>query len=363
MQQWMKEVNVDVTCLQSKANVFYFSDFYTDPHERLVALFLFQDETQIPLMVCPSMEVNQARDTGFKGEVIGYHDHEDPWQLVKKAIESRGIGVKKVGVEKQEMSLARAEQLSEVFAGVDIVRADEQVHALRKVKSENEIDALRKAAKLADYGVQIGIESLELGKTEVEVLADIEAALKKKNVVGMSFSTMVLFGEKTSDPHGNPGNRRLQRGDFVLFDLGVIIDGYCSDITRTVVYGEANEKQREVYETVLRAQNETLARCQAGTQIGELDKTARKLIEGAGYGQYFPHRIGHGLGIDVHEAPSMHEHNKETLVDGMAFTIEPGIYHPEIGGVRIEDDVVIENGNAVCLTNFPKELQIINESD
>lgn len=170
---------------------------------------------------------------------------------------------------------------------------------------------------------------------------------------------MVLFGEKSGEPHGNPGQAALKKGDFVLFDLGVIVDGYCSDITRTFIYQEASEKQKDIYQTVLNAEMAALEMSKPGVRIGDLDLKARGLITEAGYGEYFPHRLGHGLGVSVHEFPSMSQANDDLLQEGMVYTIEPGIYVPGVGGVRIEDDVLITADGSVTLTNYPKELTII----
>lgn len=175
----------------------------------------------------------------------------------------------------------------------------------------------------------------------------------------MSFSTMVLTGAKTADPHGSPGLTEIMPGDFVLFDLGVVLDGYCSDITRTVAFKKINDEQRRIYETVLGAQHAALAICNAGTRIGDIDQAARNFITNAGYGEYFPHRIGHGLGIDVHEFPSMSENNNDLLQEGTVFTVEPGIYIPNVGGVRIEDDIVVTKDGYTSLTSYPKELIIV----
>jgi len=171
---------------------------------------------------------------------------------------------------------------------------------------------------------------------------------------------MVLFGEKTGEAHGNPGLRTLKPGDMVLFDLGVVLDGYCSDITRTVAYKSINDKQKEIYETVQRAEQEALEASKPGTRIGDLDMVARNIITEAGYGEYFLHRLGHGLGISVHEFPSMSRNNDDVLQEGMVYTIEPGIYIPGLGGVRIEDDVIITKDGYETLTKYPKELQIIS---
>ncbi len=175
----------------------------------------------------------------------------------------------------------------------------------------------------------------------------------------MAFDTMVLSGPKTASPHGNPGNRKIKKGDFVLFDLGVVYQGYCSDITRTVAFGEPTDAQREIYETVRKAEQAAVDSVRPGVKAMEIDKAARNVIEQAGYGSYFTHRVGHGLGISVHEYPSVTGTNELVLEEGMVFTIEPGIYHPGITGVRIEDDVVVTADGVEVLTKFPKELLIL----
>ena len=175
----------------------------------------------------------------------------------------------------------------------------------------------------------------------------------------MSFSTMVLTGKNGASPHGTPGNTKVQRGDLVLFDLGVVHEGYCSDITRTVAYGDINDKQAEIYETVLKAQEAAVRASKPGVSCSEIDLTARNIIRDKGYGEFFPHRLGHGLGISVHEYPSLTETNSLELQSGMVYTIEPGIYVPNVAGVTIEDDLLITDTGCEILTKFPKSLQII----
>ena len=176
----------------------------------------------------------------------------------------------------------------------------------------------------------------------------------------MSFDTMVLAGANSALPHGIPGANKMKRGDFVLFDLGVIIDGYCSDITRTVAFGEISEEQTRIYNTVLAGQLQAVEACKPGVTLGAIDNAARSVIADAGYGDFFPHRLGHGLGISVHEYPDVKAGNESPLKEGMVFTIEPGIYVPNVGGVRIEDDIYITKDGSEILTKFPKELQFVN---
>ncbi len=355
---WLKEAGQTFAFVHSSSNVFYLSNFECEPHERLLGLFIFPDAE--PFLVCPGMEVSQARDAGWKHEIIGHGDADDPWEFIHNALKSRGIKeANQVAIEKETLSYGRAEQIMKRYPSVSFTSAEEKLHELRLIKDEQELEILRRAAELADFGVETGVKALQEGCTEMEVLATIEYELKKKGIREMSFSTMVLFGEKAGQPHGNPGDRKLKRGDLVLFDLGVVLDGYCSDITRTVAYKEVNEKQKEIYDVVLNAQLETLNISQPGTRLGDLDKTARRIIADAGYGDQFPHRIGHGIGIEVHEYPSMSENNDSLLVEGMTYTIEPGIYVPEVGGVRIEDDVLVTKTGYETLTKYPKELQII----
>lgn len=355
---WLKQQGHSFAFLNSTANVFYLSKFYTDPHERLLGLFVFPEEE--PFLVCPGMEASQAKQAGWAHQVIGYSDTDNPWELIQKALESRGIdNPSSITIEKETLSYDRAEQLLQLYPSVRLDSVETKMNELRLIKDDNELQVLSEAAALADFGVEVGVGALAEGVTEMDVLAKIEYELKRKGVQGMSFSTMVLYGEKSGQPHGNPGLRKLKEGDFVLFDLGVVLDGYCSDITRTVAYKNVSDKQKEIYETVRKAQQTALDRCKPGTPIGDIDRTAREIITSADYGDYFPHRIGHGLGIDVHEFPSMSEKNDDKLMTGMTFTVEPGIYVPEIGGVRIEDDLVITENGCRPLTKFPKELQIV----
>lgn len=358
LTRWLKERGIDLALLTSTANILYLTRFHCDPHERLLGLFVPAEEE--PFLICPQMEVQRAKEAGWEGETLGYGDAEDPWnQIREKLNRHHPNGFKSIAVEKEHLTCGRAERLLALFPGATLVSVEEKMYELRAIKGEEEIRLLAEAARLADYGVEVGISALREGCTEMEIVAEIEYRLKRKGVQAMSFSTTVLFGEKTALPHGTPGNRQLTSGDLVLFDLGVIVDGYCSDITRTVAYRRIDDQGRQIYETVLTAQRAALNRCSPGTPISEIDQTARKVIDAAGFGDRFPHRLGHGLGLEVHEYPSLSAANRQSLREGMVFTVEPGIYIPGKGGVRIEDDVVVTADGCRILTRFPKELMII----
>jgi len=357
LRNWMKQNEVEVCFVTSTENVFYLSGYFTDPHERLLALAVFQEAE--PFLVCPAMEVHDAKQSGWDNEIIGVSDIENPWEMISKSIQKRNILVQKAAIEKEHMNVERFEQLSQLFPEAVFVSAEEKLRLLRMIKDAKELKIIEEACALADYAVEFGVSEIKEGKTELEVLNALEYELKKKGVTQMSFATMVLTGANAASPHGNPGNTKIQKGDFVLFDLGVVVDRYCSDITRTVAYGDINEQQQEIYETVLKAQLAAIDASKQGVTASKVDLAARNIIAEAGYGEYFPHRLGHGLGISVHEYPSMTETNQLVLEEGMVYTIEPGIYVPNIAGVRIEDDIYITADGVKVLTKYPKELQII----
>ncbi|KAA0965154.1 aminopeptidase P family protein [Sporosarcina sp. ANT_H38] len=357
IQQFLQKENFDAAFITTPDNVFYVSGFHSDPHERLLGVMVFKDAE--PFVICPLMEVPDVKAAGWTFEAVGHEDTDDAWDIVMETVRKRGDLPATIAIEKSHLTVERLERMDELFADAKFVRLDEQLNGMRNIKSEDELKNLRIAAELADYAIEVGCKEIAEGKTELEILMAIEFEMKKKGVQKMSFDTMVLSGPKTASPHGTPGDRKIQKGDFILFDLGVVYNGYCSDITRTVAFGEPTEAMREVYETVRKAEQAAVDLVRPGVKAMDIDKAARDVISEAGYGEYFTHRVGHGLGISVHEFPSMTGTNEFALKEGMVFTIEPGIYNSAITGVRIEDDVVVTADGVEVLTKFPKELQII----
>ncbi|GAA0333124.1 Xaa-Pro dipeptidase [Bacillus carboniphilus] len=357
LQNWMGEENIDVSIVTSKYNVFYLSNFYSEPHERLVAYIAIKGQT--PFLICPSMEVEDAKKATNNVEIIGYLDTQDSMELLTNEIEKRVGLVKTVALEKEHLHVARFESLLKKFPNAVWKSLEDKLQKLRMVKDSDEIAIIQKACELADFAVEVGVNTLREGISEMEVIGQIEYELKKKGVREMSFSTMVLTGANAASPHGTPGATKVKKGDLVLFDLGVVYNGYCSDITRTVAFGDINVEQARIYETVKTAEMKAVEASRIGRTCAEIDSIARNHIREAGYGDYFPHRLGHGLGLSVHEYPSLTETNSLPLEKGMCFTVEPGIYVPNVAGVRIEDDIVVTENEPLILTKFPKELQII----
>lgn len=357
IQKFLQEKNIDVAFITTPDNVFYVSGFDSEPHERLLGVMVFKEAE--PFVICPLMEVPDVKSAGWSFDVVGHADTEDAWDIVLEAVKKRGALPTSVAIEKAHLTVERLERMEELFKDANFARLDDRLNAMRVIKDEAELENLRKAAQFADKAIEIGCSEIAEGKTELEILMAIEFEMKKQGIQKMSFDTMVLSGPKTASPHGTPGDRKIQKGDFILFDLGVVYNGYCSDITRTVAFGEPSEAQRNIYETVRQAEQAAVDLVRPGVKAMELDKAARDVITDAGYGEYFTHRLGHGLGISVHEYPSITGTNEFILEEGMVFTIEPGVYNPEVTGVRIEDDVVVTTDGVEVLTKFPKELQII----
>jgi Xaa-Pro dipeptidase len=228
------------------------------------------------------------------------------------------------------------------------------LNKMRVIKTTEEISLLQEAGSKTDLVLKEALNRFQLGMTENDLVAEIEYQAKKAGAEQMAFGTSVLSEEKSALPHGNPTSKLLKQG-VILIDYGMVINGYCSDMTRTFHIGPWEEKMRKIYETVLEAEKEAIQQVKIGMTFAEVDAIARDLIDQAGYGEYFIHRLGHGMGLDVHEYPSLGSGNNERVETGMVFTIEPGVYVPNLGGVRIEDAVVMGPDGAHTLTRFPKE--------
>lgn len=231
--------------------------------------------------------------------------------------------------------------------------------SLRARKEESEIAAIRAAQAITDAAFLEICEFIRPGRTEREIAAELEYAMRKRGADGVAFGTIVVSGKNSSMPHGVPTDKPVERGDFITMDFGAKKDGYCSDMTRTVALAEPSAKQREIYQLVLEAHNQAKAAARAGMSGRELDGIARGVIEAAGYGACFGHGLGHSLGIDIHENPRAAIGNTQPLPDNCMMTIEPGIYLPGEFGVRVENMVLLREDGCEDLTASPTDLIIL----
>lgn len=238
----------------------------------------------------------------------------------------------------------------------DWIPAGEAVSRLRRIKTEKEISCLRQAEAIGDQVFTKILDYIRPGMTEREIQGELEYQMIKCGASGTSFDTIVASGLHSSMPHAIPSDKKIEPGDFITMDFGCRYEGYCSDMTRTIVLGKANEKQKEIYQLVLKANLVTESFLRAGMICREVDKIARDIIADGGYGKYFGHGLGHSVGLEIHELPACNTRDTTVLEPNMIMTIEPGIYVPGFGGVRIEDMVVITRNGYENLTHSPKEL-------
>ncbi len=227
------------------------------------------------------------------------------------------------------------------------------------IKTPDEILRIMKAAAMGDICFSHILEYIRPGMTELQVSDEIERTLMSLGAEGLSFPTICVSGVNTTQPHGEPTDKVIEDGDFVTMDFGAVVEGYCGDMTRTIAVGHVSEKQREVYDVVLRSQLAGLDACRAGVRCRDIDAVSRNIIEEAGYGEFYIHGTGHGVGTEVHEAPTLNSRSDEILAEFMPVTVEPGIYIPNEFGVRIEDLAIITEFGIINTVKSEKELIII----
>lgn len=287
------------------------------------------------------------------------------WRFVKVA-EGGFAGLKKHLAKKTRVGLAfgglthaQFLRLAELHPQLQFEDISADLAALQSLKQASEIRAMKKAAAIADAALAQLAFLIDAGWTEERAAAELDTFCRSKGSSGPSFPTIVLFGEHSALPHGVPGTRRLKSGDFILVDFGCIVDGFCSDMTRTFIYGKASARHIALYETVLAAHDAALALVREGALCGSIDAAARDIITAASLGEYFGHATGHGVGRRIHEFPRLKAGDTTPLLAGMVVTVEPGIYIPGFGGVRIEDMVAVKSRGAALLSSFPRECAIL----
>lgn len=298
--------------------------------------------------------IEKAREVVSHCEVI---EQKDTYAQICELLDKHGA--KTISVESGSLTLQRLSVFREKLAEYEFLTDDtltDALYALRTVKTAGEIVKIKAAQSLAEAALTALLEELHAGMTEREIALSLDFHMRRNGAEDLSFETIALTGAHTSMPHGVPDDRQVQKGDFVLMDFGAVVDGYHSDMTRTVCVGNPSDEMRKVYEIVLQAQETALAAVKNGISGKELDAAARNVIEQAGYGEHFGHSLGHGVGMEIHEFPNAGPRSEKPLVCGSVVTVEPGIYLPGKFGVRIEDFVHIKENCCENLTNFTKKL-------
>ncbi|MEX0784618.1 MAG: Xaa-Pro peptidase family protein [Dehalococcoidia bacterium] len=290
-------------------------------------------------------------------EVFKIDGREKQW--LPKLVEAADLAGKTVGLSGADITFGGAEALKVAARSMRVGRprfvvANGIVEGLRKVKDAEELAALQRAIDIGDAACDTAVAALRPGMTEIEVAELIEREVKGGGGEGLSFETIVAAGPWGAMPHASPRNEAIRKGDAVVIDMGALSGGYCSDLTRTVTAGKPDANFQAIYDIVFEAQQAAIEGVEAGMSGVTAHRLASKVIGDAGYGENFGHGLGHGVGLEVHESPYLGESSQDVLEEGMVFTIEPGIYLPGWGGVRIEDVVVLENGKARVLSHAKK---------
>lgn len=283
-----------------------------------------------------------------------------PLSEIKELCEKNGITT--LYIECDSVTVGKYKLLEKELSPVSVSedsKFDRMLRDMRSVKSESELALIRQAQELTDKTFAYITDRITAGRTEREIMLDMEFYMRKLGSEGVSFDFIVVSGKNSSLPHGVPTDKKIENGDFVTMDFGAVVGGYRSDMTRTVAVGGVSEEQKLVYNTVLKAQLAAIEKIKSGAVCSEIDKIARDIIYGAGYKNCFGHALGHSVGIEIHENPSFSPRCNTVLKSGTVMTVEPGIYIENKFGVRIEDMVFVTDGGCTDITKSPKELIIL----
>ncbi|MGH7919425.1 MAG: M24 family metallopeptidase [Candidatus Dormibacteraceae bacterium] len=346
---WMAGEKVDSAFLTSSTTIRYLTGFRAQTMERLMALAI---SGEVAALVLPSIEEEPAKAAARGVEVVAWKDGEDPYAMVAEVL---GTRPERLALETDHLTLQGHRRLEERVRARTLVDAAPALQDLRLRKTAQEIALLQDAARITDQVTGSVLAHARAGMTEIEIGRLIDDAILGAGAQ-LSFSTLAQAGAASADPHHQPGKQHLRRGNYLLLDFGAAVEGYCADTTRTACCGTPSAEQLQIFDLVLRAHDAAIAAIRPGVTTGAIDEAARRVIREGGHAEHFFHRVGHGLGLDAHEAPSLDPGSALVVEPGMVFTIEPGVYLPGWGGVRIEDDVVVTDGGCRLLTRAAREL-------
>ncbi|MBM5805177.1 MAG: aminopeptidase P family protein [Candidatus Verstraetearchaeota archaeon] len=300
-------------------------------------------------LIVTDLDYEEARRRAVGVDLVRTKFGERPLERLKK------IAGKKLGVEETFLSQKFYEGLKKGFIPMPLGGAIEK---MREVKDEEEVASIVKAQRATERALTKAYRNFKEGMTEQEIVSEIEYHMRREGAEAYAFENLVASGPRAIYPHGMPTAKKVGGGEGVVLDLGVKMSGYCSDMTRTVFFGRPKREMVRIYEAVLEAQKAALRAARPGMTGKELDGVAREILEEKGYGKYFGHGLGHGVGIAIHEGPSVSVRGEEKLVSGNVITVEPGVYIPKLGGVRIEDMIVMTEKGSRNLTRFRKDLLV-----
>ncbi|HKL80478.1 MAG TPA: aminopeptidase P family protein [Mobilitalea sp.] len=346
VQEIINQMNLDAVLVSNGNNMRYVSGFAGETgylyisHESLAVLTDSRYSLQAELEA-----------EGYEIITIGNNGYEEAINdILKKE------NIQKLGFESEDLLYSKYENFKENFAVKKLIPIKDEITRLRRIKTPRELEYIRRAEEIGDEVFTQMLSFIKPGMTELEIAARIEYLLKLNGGQHTSFPAIVASGINSAMPHAVPTMKKLEQGDFLTMDFGCVYEGYCSDMTRTIVIGKASDKQKEIYNTVLEAQLAALEIIKAGLKGSEVDKVARDIIYKAGYEGCFGHGLGHSVGLFIHESPRLSPMEEEILLAGMTETVEPGIYVKGLGGVRIEDLVAVTEDGCDNFTHSDKKL-------
>jgi Xaa-Pro aminopeptidase len=337
----LSQKNIDALIISNEKNMYYFTEFSGGlklliPVDGECVLFVHAVNYEAANEIARNVRVNLIR-VGEKAEA-------------KILDEIARYQFKSIGFDR--IDAREYLKIKGISGDIRVECVEDAIWSLRKIKDEREISLISRAADLTRRGMERAFEVVKPGIREYEVAAEIEYEMRRSGSSGIAFDTIVCSGPESAFPHGGLGEREIKEGDFVVIDIGAKYHGYCADMTRTVITGKPSERQKNIYETVKEAQRLAISKIMSGVRAREIDEAARKYIANKGYGEYFVHSLGHGVGLDVHEPPTIGPLSEDIISPGNVITIEPGIYIPRFGGVRLEDTILILKEKITRLTKL-----------
>jgi Xaa-Pro dipeptidase len=355
----IKNAGVDALALNAGPSLVYLTGLHFHLSERpVVALFTAGNN---PVIILPELEMLKVSGLPFGINAFPYGENPTDWEGVfRKAVKSVNLDGKRIGVEPRQMRLLEYRQVKSGAPEAEFPDASDVVYSLRMRKDADEIAAMRKAVKVAQTALEATIPLIKVGMTEVELASELVVQLLRGGSQSeMPFAPIVSGGPNSANPHASPSSRKISLGDLLVVDWGAAVDGYISDLTRTFSVGEVDPEFRKIHQIVLEANAAGRAAGKPGVPCANVDIAARAVIEKSGYGKYFTHRTGHGIGMEGHEEPYLRGDNMRLLEPGMAYTVEPGIYLPDRNGVRIEDNLVITEAGVECLSDMSRDWRVV----
>lgn len=355
----LRTSNLDAVILNPGPTLKYLSGLNFHLMERPVVLFITPG--QDPVLVLPELELPKVELFPYKITAVTYGENPSEWDhAFRKAAQTLSLDSKRIGVEPRQLRLMEFRHVKAGAPEADFPDASDIFADLRLRKDKAEVDAMRTAVKIAQDALEATLPFIKVGMTEREIASELVVQLLKHGSESeMPFAPIVCAGPNSANPHATPSDRKIQSGDLLVVDWGATYENYISDLTRTFAVSEVEEEYLKIHRIVQESNAAGRAAARPGVPCADVDKAARAVIEKSGYGKFFTHRTGHGIGMEGHEAPYMRGDNMQILAPGMAFTVEPGIYLTGRNGVRIEDNLVITENGAESLSDMPREIRVV----